>query len=168
MQKITITWVIFLIITLLCPSAMALTNGTDFNKHSSAGINPAPSSQTESRRIPVSVTYKNTDELGKALALRLQEKIVSSPIFRTPLQGEKRIIIVLTSYPEFKNTSSSVRSIYSVVWTFFYKEDTLTSYLGQSLGILSLPSLSLTAEDILARTISLAQEYTYLFSGDEK
>ncbi len=160
MKKYIILTTLVVVTIFISSGAMAVTNNT-----SNATNSPPKTSREHYNKIPVSVIYKNTDQLGKALAFRLEEKIVSSPLFRPAKKGEKKIIIVLNSSPEFKNNSSPLRSLYSVVWTFFYQEDTLTSYLGNALGLLSLQSLPLIAEDIMARTISLAREYGYLFSN---
>ncbi len=120
-------------------------------------------SQGEYKPLPVEILYSHTDALGKALALRLEEKIVSSNLFRPARKTEKRIVVEINSMPEFQE-GSSVRSICSVVWTFFYQPETLTSYLDQSLHFLSRSSLDLIADDILAKTLSIAREYGYLFA----
>ncbi|GAB6161993.1 hypothetical protein JCM12298_11520 [Desulfothermus naphthae] len=112
-------------------------------------------------KVPICVDYKSADKLGRIFGLKLEEKIIVSNLFKLIKDKGKCFKINIRSKQEFNN-SPLFRSIISIVWTFYYGEDVLSSFLGQEITILDPKNLDLEAENILALTRNITKEYGYL------
>ncbi len=111
--------------------------------------------------IPIIIQYKQSDKLGRVLGLRLKEKVSLSPLFYLAGHREKGFSISIKCIKEFSN-SPQLRSVCSIVWTFYYGEDTLSSFLSHKVTIIDKSDIDLEAGDILAITSNIAEDYSYL------
>ncbi|WP_459892499.1 hypothetical protein [Desulfothermus okinawensis] len=115
----------------------------------------------EDTKTPICIDYTDTDKLGRVFGLRLEEKITTSNLFTLIKDKGKCFKISIKSKKEFNNTPL-FRSIVSVVWTFFYGEDVLSSFLDQDVIILDPNAIDLEADNVLALTRNILKEYNYL------
>ena len=112
-------------------------------------------------KFPICVEYKNADKLGRILGLKLEEKVIASNLFKLNKDKGKCFKIIIKSKQEFNN-SPLVRSVISIAWTFYYGEDVLSSFLGQEIFLIGPNNIDLEAENILALTRNITEEYSYL------
>ena len=118
-------------------------------------------SPTHDKNIPLVIEYKEADKLGRVLGLRLEEKASISNLFNIVTNKEKSLHIKIKSKQEF-GASNPLRSVCSIVWTFYYGGDVLSSFLFQEVLIIDRTNIDLEADNILAITSNIAKEYNHL------
>ncbi len=142
--------------------SFAQDNGT--SKNGTIGVSSESSLSSSGNKVPVCVDFTLADKLGRILGLKLQEKIALSGLFRLVKKKDKCIRISIKSIQEFKN-SPFLRSACSVVWTMYYGEDVLSNFLDHQVVVLEPQTIDMEAENILALTSNISDEYSYLLKN---
>jgi hypothetical protein len=122
-----------------------------------------PDKPAETKRFPVLVEHKGTDDLGSRFVYNLKEKFNSSSFFRLSAQKERKLRIRIVTSEEFKERPY-LGSMYTVIWLFAESGDVLSYYLDSDIGFIGPQGMPADeAEKIVARTQPLASQYSYLF-----
>lgn len=125
-------------------------------------VQNVPQELKKGGKIPVMVVYEDMDSLGRRLVFNLRERFNKSGMFRLSGYKEKKIKLVIATQDEFQGRPG-LCSIYSLVWTYSFAEDVLSTYLENEVGIIRGDRLEQIAESIAARTDEIFVQYSYLF-----
>ncbi|MCF8104876.1 MAG: hypothetical protein K9K64_05295 [Desulfohalobiaceae bacterium] len=128
-------------------------------------VQDVPQEVQKGGKIPVMVVYDDMDSLGRRLVFNLRERFNKSGMFRLSGYKEKKIKLIIVSQEEFQDRPG-LSSIYSLVWTYSYAEDVLSTYLDNQVGIIEAGQLQEVAETIAARTDEIFLQYSYLFEEE--
>ncbi|MFW6055573.1 MAG: hypothetical protein ACOC9D_06670 [Thermodesulfobacteriota bacterium] len=128
-------------------------------------VQDVPQEVQKGGKIPVMVVYDDMDSLGRRLVFNLRERFNKSGMFRLSGYKEKKIKLIIASQEEFQDRPG-LSSVYSLVWTYSYAEDVLSTYLDNQVGIVEAGQLQEVAETIAARTDEIYVQYSYLFEEE--
>ena len=128
-------------------------------------VQDVPQELQKGGKIPVMVVYEDMDSLGRRMVFNLRERFNKSGMFRLSGYKEKKIKLIIASQEEFQGRPG-LSSIYSLVWTYSYAEDVLSTYLESQVGIIEAGHLQELAETIAARTDEIFLQYSYLFEEE--
>lgn len=128
-------------------------------------VQNVPQELKKGGKIPVMVVYEDMDSLGRRLVFNLRERFNKSGMFRLSGYKEKKIKLIISTQNEFSGRPG-LCSIYSLVWTYSFAEDVLSTYLENEVGIIRADQLEQSAENIAARTDELFVQYSYLFEEE--
>ncbi|MDD6088329.1 MAG: hypothetical protein PUB69_03315 [Desulfovibrionaceae bacterium] len=127
---------------------------------------PARPAKAVDRCTPVFIELNGTDSLGARLAMRMKETFNSGSLFTLTDRDEPKLILRLSTAPEFPSRPS-VGSAYAAVWIFSQSKETLGSYLVQETGTFSADNLEDLVTKLAERTDGLATMYGYLLPKRE-
>lgn len=151
----------FAIVCLFCLSivqpALAAPKGT-------AAADPVPNApaKVDARVTAVGVQAEGTDSIGARLTTALKEKFNTSSLFRLSVASEPRLLILISTAPEFPSRPS-VGSVYCVIWAYSQKDDYLPMLLGREVGTISDEDIDGLVARLVERTDGLSVKYAYLW-----
>jgi hypothetical protein len=125
-------------------------------------IEDLPAPTETGRSWPVFVVHQGDDPLGARLALRLKETFNGSNLFSLTEEDQRKIKVLLTTREEFPGRAR-LGSIYSATWIYQASETMLAHHLAGELGFIAPDGLDSLAEELAARTETMATRYSYLF-----
>ncbi len=170
MPRLTVR--LFLVCTLMCfmlpispVRAEDATTSPPIDMEMLKDVQNVPQELKKGGKIPVMVVYEDMDSLGRRLVFNLRERFNKSGMFRLSGYKEKKIKLVIETQDEFQGRPG-LCSIYSLVWTYSFAEDVLSTYLESEVGIIRRDQLEQIAENIAARTDEIFVEYSYLFEEE--
>jgi len=111
---------------------------------------------------PVFVEHRGDDSLGARLALRLKEIFNQSSLFAYTTEDQRKVKVLLVTREEFPGRAR-LGSIYAATFIYQASETMLAHHLATDLGFIAPGELDGLAEELAARTETVADRYAYLF-----
>lgn len=119
--------------------------------------------EVKKNATPVYIEFNGTDSLGSQLAFQLRERFNTSSQFQLTNDEKPKFKIILSTVPEF-SSRPSVGSVFSVIWLYYERENTYSSYLVQELGTVSAEEIDGLVARLMEKSVGISAKYSYLLN----
>lgn len=123
---------------------------------------PDKPAKVDVRVTAVSVQCDSNDSIGARLGTAMKEAFNSSNLFRLSNENEPKMIILISTAPEFPSRPS-LSSVYSVTWAFSTSNSYLYMLLDRQLGTVGADEVDGLVARLVEKTDGLGVKYSYLW-----